>query len=112
MTETVKPLRGKYFNLFVNLLEADRITDSLEETEDGGTCNFDALMLDLPRWKADNVREAAKKANWNAWKYYGSTWIFSFPTTGQGNRRTRRAEALAKELGDRGYKTGVYYQMD
>ena len=110
MTETA--LKGKYFNLFKHLLEADSRTDELEFSEDGGTCNFDAPMLTLPRWNADSVRKTAELAGWHAWKYYGSTWIFSFPTTGQGNRRTRRAEALERELRNFGYKTGVYYQMD
>lgn len=112
MNETVKPLKGKYERLRNDLLEVNRNTFALESTEDNGTCNFDAPCVTLPRWNADNVRRAAEMAGWHAWKWYGSTWILSFPTSGQGNRRTRRAEALYNQLSNRGYDMGMYYAMD
>ena len=110
MTEIT--LKGKYEHLYSALLGAKIMTEHLESTEDGGTCNFDAPTIKFPRWKADNIRRAAEEAGFHAWKWYGSTWILSFPTSGQGNRRTRRAEAIKDELWKSGYEVGMYYAMD
>jgi len=112
MNETVKPLKGKYERLYYDLINAKITTHYLETSEDGGTCNFDAPTITLPRWNENGIRKAAEDAGLRAWKWYGSTWILSFPTSGQGNRRTRRAEAIKDELAKNGYNVGMYYQMD
>lgn len=41
-------------------------------------------------------------------KYY----IFSIPFGGQGNARTRQAEAMAQVMKAAGYDASVYYQID
>lgn len=109
-------LTGKYAKLRDDLLAAYAETEHLENTEDGGTCNFDAPTLDLPRWNAEKIKQAAKEAGGSAfkWTWGGCTmgWVFSPRSSGQGNRRTRRAEAISAALKRRGYNAGMYCAMD
>lgn len=43
----------------------------------------------------------------------GGTWFAIFiDLEGQGNRRTKMAEAAAKSLAKSGYNASVYYEMD
>ena len=111
-----KPLEGKYARLRDDLIAAYEATEYLEETEDGGTCNFDAPVLHLERWDAKKIKQAAKEAGGGAFKWtWGRTsmgWVFSTRSSGQANRRTRRAEAIRDFLKERGYNTGMYYAMD
>lgn len=110
------PLTGKYAKLRDDLIAAYSETEYLEQTEDGGTCNFDAPVLHLDRWSADKIKQAAKEAGGGAFKWMigGSTigWVFSTRSSGQANRRSRRAEAIAKAMESKGYSVGMYYAMD
>lgn len=110
------PLTGKYAKLRDDLLAVYAETEYLENTEDGGTCNFDAPTLDLPRWNADKIKQAAKEAGGSAFKWTWGTvtmgWVFSPRSSGQANRRTRRAEAISAALKRRGYNAGMYCAMD
>ncbi len=110
------PLTGKYAKLRDDLLAAYAETEHIEQTEDGGTCNFDAPTLDLPRWNADKIKQAAKDAGGSAWKWtWGNCvmgWVFSPRSSGQANRRSRRAEAISAALKAKGYNAGMYCAMD
>ena len=83
--------------------------------EDGGTCNFDAPALVLPRWNEELTKAAARAAGVGCftWKLYREK-LFVFPLRigGQGNSRTRAAEAAAESLKADGYNATMYYQMD
>ncbi len=107
-----EPLTGKYAKLRKDIIDALLTTHDLEYTEDGGTCNFDSPVLILSRWNADKLQRAAEEAGARMWRWHNSSWVLSFGSTGQANRRTRRAEAIERELRNRGYETGMYYQMD
>lgn len=85
--------------------------------EDGGTCNFDAAMIHLPRVKAAMIKEAAELAGVNVDTGYGrfwnGYWRVALPaSTGQGNRNTRVAKAMEKAIQDTGFKTMLYQQSD
>lgn len=114
--EQATELTGKYAKLRDDLIAAYAETEYLEQTEDGGTCNFDAPVLHLDRWNAKQIEQAAKEAGGSAWKWtWGKAtmgWVFSPRSSGQGSRRTRRAEAIAKAMEAKGYSVSVYYQMD
>ncbi len=108
-------LKGKYAKLRDDLIAAYNSTEHLESTEDGGTCNFDSPALVLPRWNSEKIKQAAKEAGGGAWKWelWGHTrWVFSFPTSGQANRRSRRAEAIIDFLRSMGYECLEYCAMD
>lgn len=105
-------LTGKYAKLRDDIIQAMLETADLEQTEDGGTCNFDSPILNLPQWTERKLMRAAEEAGCRLWRWSGSLWVLSFRTSGQGNRRTRRAEAIARKLEELGYHTNVYYQMD
>lgn len=110
------PLTGKYLRLKQDLLDAYAATVHLENTEDGGTCNFDAPVLHLERWNAQKIKQAAKEAGGSAWQWrsgrYVIGWVFSPRSSGQANRRSRRAAAISDFLKAKGYDAGMYYQMD
>lgn len=81
--------------------------------DDGGTCNFDSPTLD---YKAagltkSNAERVIKSLGFSCRDWEGLLVIRGyFP--GQGNRRTRMAEAFCESMRKDGYASGMYYQMD
>ena len=110
-------LPGKYARLRDDLraaLEAGRAAEAADP-EDGGTCNFDAAALSLPRWSADLIRQAAQEAGTGcfSWDCYGKRlWVIGPDTRAQGNARSRNAEAMVRALQAAGYDALDYCQMD
>jgi hypothetical protein len=83
--------------------------------EDGGTSNFDTPIVFLPRVRGSRIEKAAAEAGVDAStvRYCGATWWFvRVPLDGQGNCRTRMAEAATKALKDAGLNATTWYQMD
>ena len=108
---------------FVEALQLARhaaIMEGKNNTEDGGTCNFDQPILGkLPEgitWrtlkglKDSYDRPMVEKIEYGFWK--GCYSIPFIPLWGQGNQRTRMAEAAANSLNESGLNATVYYQMD
>lgn len=87
------------------------------EVDDGGTCNMDSPYFRVPRMRETTVLAAVQAGGSSA---YSMEWLrsrifmVSIPMEGmgQGNRRTRAAEAMAKAMQAAGLDAGVYYQMD
>lgn len=113
---TDAPLTGKYAKLRDDIRAALEATEWAEQTEDGGTCNLDAPVLSLPRWNESLVKRAAAEAGGFAYKWRMGRmtmgWIISPRSSGQANRRSRKAEAMREELEKRGYDAFMYYAMD
>lgn len=112
-----KPLTGKYAKLRDDLREALRIGRAAEDAapEDGGTCNFDAAAIRLPRWNSALIEQAAQEAgshcfDWNLWGT--KSWVFCPDTRGQANARSRNAEAMTRALQAMGYDAMDYCQAD
>lgn len=114
---TPAPLSGKYAALrdaIIVALAAGRATEDAKP-DDGGTCNFDAPALVLPRWNAAKIQQVAKEAGSSAfaWNLYGSKlWVLRINSGAQGNARTTNAEAACASLTAAGYDCHMYYQMD
>lgn len=95
------------------ICKAEQDSQKYADTEDGGTCNFDAPKI---RLKATPRQLAAM--DWRVYKIGrkqpdGFQWYeIGIYLSGQGNRRTRMAKAAAESLKASGYESGVYYQMD
>ena len=110
-------LTGKYSRLYLDLRRALRLGREAEKEnqKDGGTSNFDAVAVCLPRWQHAKIKQAAKQAGTDCfkWNLYGkSFWVFEPETTGQGDRRVRNVQAMAASLSLRGYDVKIYRQMD
>ena len=110
-------LTGKYQKLFEDVLaamsEAERV--ATENPEDGGTCNFDSPAVYLPKFNKKIVEKVFERAGTHSfeWKLFDKKmFVFGTRTGGQGNRRTRAAEAAYEVMKDRGYDATMYYQMD
>jgi hypothetical protein len=105
---------GKYAKLAEDLKAAAQYAlEAVKNHDDGGTSNYDAPAIILPRWNRLRIEHAAKYAGsrcffWN----FGKSYVFSVPNVGQGFRRTRAAEAMRDYLREAGYDAGMYYQMD
>lgn len=81
--------------------------------EDGGTCNFDTVVLKTKGVPAKLLSGLDIKIDRitgeRFWKGYSFVW---FETHGQGNLRTRMAEAAYNTLKKMGYDVKMYYQCD
>lgn len=92
---------------------AEKEAQKYANTEDGGTCNFGAPMV-----KIKATERQLAKMDWQVMKIGkrqpdGGTWYAIFINLeGQGNRRTRMAEAAAESLKKSGYNASVAYEMD
>lgn len=107
-------LKGKYAKLrddLIAALESGRAAEAATPN-DGGTCNFDSPTIDLPRWQAEKIKQAAEEAGTHCYKWFGSTWVFSPRTRAQGFARTRNAVAIKDKLCEFGYESYMYYAMD
>ena len=87
----------------------------LDETEDGGTCNFDSVILKI-KIPAELAPQTWVQLDKMLVRDYGRMWrgcyMVDIPLSGQANRRTRMAEAACKELNNAGYNAFLYYQCD
>lgn len=110
-----KPLTGKYAKLRDDLRKVYEIGKAAAaQVEDGGTCNFDAPSISLPRWQSAKVKQACKEAGCGCfeWKSFGRRWVIRFRIAGQAYKRETAAEAMTKALAGMGYDALTYCAMD
>ena len=97
------------------LQRANKAAQRYADTEDGGTCNLDmvTLKIKIPKKLTQYISVKLEKMyarDWGRlWKGY---YLVDIPLSGQGNRRTRMAEAACGSLRAAGYDADVYYQCD
>lgn len=112
----VEPLTGRYADLAKDLEAAAAYgLEVAANVEDGGTCNMDAVTLNLRGWRRDKVEQAAKFAGvgCSTCTLFGhKRYVFTVHSGGQANRRTAAAEAMCGALKLSGYDAGMYYQID
>lgn len=110
-----KPLTGKYAKLRDDLRKVYEIGKAAAaQVDDGGTCNFDAPSISLPRWQSAKVKQACKEAGCGCfeWKSFGRRWVIRFRIPGQAYKRETAAEAMTKALADMGYDALTYCAID
>ena len=114
MKETIKT-KKELNELNQALINAVNAAAMLDDTEDGGTCNLDmvTLKIKIPKKLTQYISVKLEKMlarDWGRlWKGY---YLVDIPLSGQGNRRTRMAEAACGSLRAAGYDAQVYYQCD
>lgn len=92
---------------------AEKEAQKYADSEDGGTCNFDT-----PMFKVKATKRQLAQMDWQVMQIGkrqpdGGAWFTVFINLdGQGNRRTRMAEAAAESLKKSGYDASVMYEMD
>lgn len=97
------------------LVLATLAASEFADAEDGGTCNLDmvTLKIKIPKKLTQYISVKLEKMlarDWGRlWKGY---YLVDIPLSGQGNRRTRMAEAACSSLRAAGYDAQVYYQCD
>lgn len=105
--------KNEFDALEMALLKANEAAQQFANTEDGGSCNFDALAI-----KVKATEKQMKQLDWFTFKWGkrhpdGKTWyVIELDYSGQGNRRTRMAEAACESMKAQGYESSVYYQVD
>lgn len=114
--ESPAPLTGKYKQLSEDIREAVKAG---QEAEVGvidryGSSNIDSVIIYLPRWNREKIRQAAKEAGVNVVvSGYSSRGILLDPVTnGQGQRRTENVRAMKESLEAAGYDVSIFYCMD
>lgn len=86
--------------------------DKFKDTDDGGTCNFDACIIYVPGMRKSAVEQIGNVYMMDT-RWHGRH-LHIGGTLGQGNRRTTMAEAQ-KDFLKANYpqlNIGMYYQMD
>ena len=109
------PAMRRLIAALLRATDAARLAAAENGGEDGGTCNFDAPALELPRWREADIQYCARAAGTTAfaWRIFGKRlWVFGVPLGGQGNRRSRQAEAIVESLAADGFNACEYCQMD
>lgn len=110
---SLKPLSGRYAKLAKDLKSAlSKSLKAASKSNDGGTCNLDSVMLNLPRWNQKKVGQAAKSAGMNCRKQRTGQYIFPIPCNYQGNARTIAARSMMAILDSIGYESDIFYQID
>lgn len=113
----------KYAELIEALQKARaKATEAGLLSDDGGTCNFDSPVLYMPKGTRETtmdkigLRAGVSFMKWESRPFASgdrSAWlIFGDFMNGQGNRRSRIAEAFAASLKADGIESDVYFQMD
>lgn len=108
----------KYEKLAHDLYEAYKSARGILWAADtGGTMNFDCPGLFLPRWNEKQVKKAAEKAGFRAYKYdgrfCGKPGYFTFRCPcGTGNMQSEFAEAITKYMMNAGYDSFTYEACD
>ena len=114
MKETIKT-KKELNELSEALINAVNAAAMLADTEDGGTCNLDmvTLKIKIPEKFTQYITVKLEKMyarDWGRlWKGY---YLVDIPLSGQGNRRTRMAEAACNSLRADGYDAMMFYQCD
>lgn len=86
-----------------------------QATDDGGTCNLDAVFFPLGKGvKAGPVVRAFREAGLSAGqtRWLGRGVMVSPPGTGQANKRYAANKALHQSLTASGWPVIAYHQMD
>ena len=109
-----KPLTGKYAKLRDDLIKAHAIAlDAAAQVEDGGTCNFDAPSLLLPRWQSAKVKQACEEAGGDYFRWgYSKRYVICLRLPGQANKRETAAKSMTKALTAMGYDALTYCAID
>ena len=97
------------------LINAVNTAAMLDDTEDGGTCNFDmaTLKIKIPKKFIQYIYVKLEKMYARDWgRLWRGYYLVDIPLSGQGSRRTRMAEAACNSLRAAGYDAQVYYQCD
>ena len=113
--EAPKPLTSKYAKLRDDLRKVYEIGKAAAaQVEDGGTCNFDAPSISLPRWQSAKVKQACEEAGCGCfeWKCFNRRWVICFHIPGQAYKRETAAEAMTKALAGMGYDALTYCAID
>lgn len=108
----------KYEALREALERAKVCAANARQDDDGGTSNFDSPVIDyramgMSKKKAvETVRESGLSCF--DWYCYGRVLglVLCGMTSGQGNCRTKMAEAFQTSLVSDGIAAGMYYQCD
>jgi hypothetical protein len=105
-----------YDHLKQTASEAAKKSIEMAKGEDGGTCNLDAVFLEIPGVrKYDKVIETLRAGGINSYKkkWLGCTGLLMMPVgCGQANSRVRACDAIKEVFSKAGYSVMGYYMMD
>lgn len=105
-----------YDKLAADLNHANQVAcQAVREIEDGGTANRDAVFLRIPRAREVAVLDAIRIAGLycrGKSQWLGQGYFISPTSGGQGDKRAKAVEVMAKTLNDLGWDALTFEQMD
>lgn len=113
--ESPAPLTGKYKQLSEDIRKAIKAGQAAEVgiDDNAGSSNLDSVIIRLPRWNREKIKQAVKEAGTVAiCSEYSRGTLLDPITNGQGQRRTVNVRAMKKLLENAGYNVSIYYCMD
>lgn len=96
--------------------EAQSCANKFIDTNDGGSCNLDTVILDFTGWRKQYIDKLISLTGIDIGErmkgiYSGYRFVF-FQTSGQAACRTKMMEAAKERLSELGYECTMWYHMD
>ena len=113
--ESPAPLTGKYKQLSEDIRKAIEAGQAAEVgiDDNAGSSNLDSVIIRLPRWNHEKIKQAVKEAGTAAiCSEYSRGTLLDPITNGQGQRRTENVRAMKESLEAAGYDVSIFYCMD
>lgn len=93
-------------------IEVGKKADS-EYPDDNGSCNFDSVAIEMKGVRQSAIKSAGLPGYLAPANSRQTRRLYlPNPSSGQANRRTETAEAMAKFLQEQGVECYVHYQTD
>ena len=97
------------------LKSAEAEAQKFKNIDDGGTCNFDQVVLNFKGKRKTFLDQLENASGYKFTKlsgFWSGFYFVNFRLSGQGSRRTTMAETSKKFLAENGVECAMYYQMD
>ncbi|MBG9788552.1 hypothetical protein [Brevibacillus laterosporus] len=105
-----------YDKLFKDLKEANEIAcQTVAQVTDGGSANLDSVFLIIPRAREISVLDAIERAGLYCLgkrEWIGKGYFITPTCGGQGDKRAKAVNVMAKTLNDLGWEALTFQRID
>lgn len=94
------------------IIECEAMLENLPPIDDGGSSNFDNVMINLEGWRKNQLNQIPRFGHKKSNSSYKGWCTILFPSKSQGFNRTHRAKTAKQFLVEKGIEAEVYYSID
>jgi hypothetical protein len=100
--------------LRADLAAARAVADAIPFEGDGGSANMDSATISIPGARASKVKSIVESAGFSCCEVtrFKCREFLIMAGGGQGDHRTKRAEAISKHLREAGWDASMWWQVD